>query len=76
MKKSIVVTMLAIMVGLGAVNVFVSEVVAQEADNKPEGTTNTPSEQVPQCYECPCTPEHLRTASAGVSKSPSIILRN
>ena len=63
--------MLAIMVGWGAVNVFVSEVVAQEADNKPEGTTNTPSEQVPQCYQCPCTPEHPRTANVGVSKSPA-----
>ena len=63
--------MLAIMVGWSTVNVFVPEAVAQEVDDKPEGTTNTPSEQVPQCYQCPCTPEHPRTANVGVSKSPA-----
>ena len=47
--------MLAIMVGWGAVNVLVPEVVAQEVDDNAEDDTNTPPEQVPQCYECPCT---------------------
>ena len=71
MKNSIVVAMLAIMVGWGAVNVLVPEVVAQEVDDNAEDDTNTSPEQVPQCYECPCTPEHLRTANVGVSKSPA-----
>ena len=55
MKKPIAVVMLAIMVGWGAVNVLVPEVVAQEVDDNVEDATKTTPGQVPQCYECPCT---------------------
>ena len=68
MKKPIAVVMLAIMVGWGAVNVLVPEVVAQEVDDNVEDDTNTPPEQVPQCYECPCT----LIAERGQFKEPSI----
>ena len=68
MKKPIAVVMLAIMLGWGAVNVLVPEVVAQEVDDNVEDDTNTPPEQVPQCYECPCT----LIAERGQFEEPSI----